>query len=227
MGLSNYLPSSRLIQPGVCTSSTRPASPFEGQVIYETDTNQTLTYSGSAWVMVNDLDSPPGLELIRTTTLSGTTTNIESVFDNSRYNNYRIVVSSIQTSSSADLYIRMMNGSTVIDGADYQWAALGWTTISGAANSAGSAQTLSYVGWTQVAVNNTPMGMTVMDVCSPHAAERTFITFNATFYSTNWGMRFGMAEHNLTTAYNGIQFLTNSTATMGGNVRVYGYRNSI
>ena len=50
MPISNYLPSSRLIAPGVCTSTTRPASPFEGQVIYETDTKNTLTYNGSAWV---------------------------------------------------------------------------------------------------------------------------------------------------------------------------------
>jgi len=49
MGLSNYLPSSRLIQPGVCTSSTRPASPFEGQAIYETNTDKLLIYDGSAW----------------------------------------------------------------------------------------------------------------------------------------------------------------------------------
>jgi hypothetical protein len=49
MGLSNYLPSSRIAQPGVCTSSTRPASPFEGQVIYETDTDRVLVWNGSAW----------------------------------------------------------------------------------------------------------------------------------------------------------------------------------
>lgn len=49
MGLSNYIPSSRLAQPGVCTSTTRPASPFEGQVIYETDTDKVLVYNGSAW----------------------------------------------------------------------------------------------------------------------------------------------------------------------------------
>ena len=33
----------------VCTSTTRPASPFEGQRIYETDTNRELLYDGSAW----------------------------------------------------------------------------------------------------------------------------------------------------------------------------------
>lgn len=52
MPLSNYLPSSRLIQPGVCTSTTRPASPYEGQAIYETDTDLMLIYNGSAWVCI-------------------------------------------------------------------------------------------------------------------------------------------------------------------------------
>lgn len=33
----------------ICTSSTRPASPFEGQTIYETDTKKEFTYTGSAW----------------------------------------------------------------------------------------------------------------------------------------------------------------------------------
>jgi len=35
--------------PLVCTSTTRPASPFEGQVIYETDTDLLFAYNGSAW----------------------------------------------------------------------------------------------------------------------------------------------------------------------------------
>jgi hypothetical protein len=53
MGLSNYSPSSRLSQAGVCTSSTRPASPYEGQVIYETDTDKTLVYNGSTWIQIS------------------------------------------------------------------------------------------------------------------------------------------------------------------------------
>jgi len=49
MPLSNYLASSRISQPGVCTSSTRPATPYEGQTIYETDTDKVLVWNGSAW----------------------------------------------------------------------------------------------------------------------------------------------------------------------------------
>ena len=39
----------------ICTSTTRPASPFEGQKIYETDTDRELTYDSSVWVQTNSL----------------------------------------------------------------------------------------------------------------------------------------------------------------------------
>lgn len=34
---------------GVCTSTTRPSSPYEGQEIYETDTDRKYVYDGAAW----------------------------------------------------------------------------------------------------------------------------------------------------------------------------------
>lgn len=39
----------------ICTSSTRPSAPFEGQKIYETDTDRELTYDGGAWVQTVEL----------------------------------------------------------------------------------------------------------------------------------------------------------------------------
>jgi hypothetical protein len=38
------------LRPGACTSSTKPASPFDGQVIYMTDADQTAVWDGSSWV---------------------------------------------------------------------------------------------------------------------------------------------------------------------------------
>ena len=49
MPLSNYMPSSRVNQPGVCTSTTRPAAPYKGQFIYETDTDMVAVYNGTGW----------------------------------------------------------------------------------------------------------------------------------------------------------------------------------
>ena len=52
MGLSNYVPSSRVSQAGVCTSTTRPASPYEGQMIYETDTDEIRVWTGASWLSI-------------------------------------------------------------------------------------------------------------------------------------------------------------------------------
>lgn len=41
-----------------CTSAARPASPFVGMVAYETDTKNTIRWSGSAWVVTSP--SAPG-----------------------------------------------------------------------------------------------------------------------------------------------------------------------
>lgn len=50
MGLDNgYGLGIGSLKPGVCTSSTRPTSPYEGQMIYETDTDKVLVWNGSAW----------------------------------------------------------------------------------------------------------------------------------------------------------------------------------
>jgi len=40
------------LKPGVCTSSTRPASPFDGQVIYMTDVDQTAVWDGTQWTVL-------------------------------------------------------------------------------------------------------------------------------------------------------------------------------
>lgn len=49
----------------ICTSSTRPAAPFEGQTIYETDTGIRLTYRSATWVGENEV-----VDLVPTTGLA-------------------------------------------------------------------------------------------------------------------------------------------------------------
>jgi hypothetical protein len=50
MPLSTVLGAQSVVKPGVCTTATRPASPFQGQMIYDTTVAQTLVWSGSAWI---------------------------------------------------------------------------------------------------------------------------------------------------------------------------------
>lgn len=50
----------------VVTSSTRPSTPYTGQLIYETDTDKTFAWTGAAWEIVGssvkivNTDSDPG-----------------------------------------------------------------------------------------------------------------------------------------------------------------------
>ena len=50
MGISNTIPPSRLIQPGVvANTAARPTRPFTGQAIYQADTDEVLYYNGTSW----------------------------------------------------------------------------------------------------------------------------------------------------------------------------------
>lgn len=52
MPLSNVTGAGSISRPGVCTSTTRPSSPYDGQVIYMTDADQTAVWDGSSWVVL-------------------------------------------------------------------------------------------------------------------------------------------------------------------------------
>jgi len=53
MGISQQIGASSLIKPGVIdNTAARPASPYEGQVIFQKDTDQLLVWNGTAWVSV-------------------------------------------------------------------------------------------------------------------------------------------------------------------------------
>ena len=61
------------LKTGVCTSSTRPASPFEGQTIYETDTDLVKSYNGTAWVQ-----QTAGVVQVKSTTVTASTFSTSS-----------------------------------------------------------------------------------------------------------------------------------------------------
>jgi len=57
MPLSSVVGAQSIVRPGVCTSSTKPASPYDGQVIYMTDVDQTAVWDGSSWVVLAPIAS--------------------------------------------------------------------------------------------------------------------------------------------------------------------------
>lgn len=77
MGLSNAYGTGSL-RPGVCTSTSRPGSPFEGQLIYETDTDLVQAWNGSGWKSLGNLKASTNgsvLQVVSTTKTDTFTTS--------------------------------------------------------------------------------------------------------------------------------------------------------
>jgi hypothetical protein len=116
MGISNTIPPSRLIQPGVvANTAARPTSPFTGQAIYQVDTNQYLIWNGTEWTLPTNI--PRGLVAYTnstTTTISGgylTGLNTTFTFLANRY--YRISVGA-QFAISGDIILEIHLDTTCV-----------------------------------------------------------------------------------------------------------------
>jgi len=206
------------LRPGVCTSSTRPTSPYSGQVIYETDTKQTLVYQGSSWVMLTDADAPPGLVLIKTqavgTTVSSVT--VTGVFS-SEFDNYKITWNNGTFSAGNDGYLQL--GSSTSSYA-YQIHYANFGASSPLTYGATSDANFRYVteGDTNVAGINA-------ELIGPYLSKYTAC------YALGLGS--GIASmhlfglHKVASSYTDFTVGPNSGTMSGGTIRVYGYRTSI
>jgi hypothetical protein len=80
------------LKPGVVdNTAARPASPFEGQMIYQKDTDQILVWNGSSWLLVPPTASPEftGTPLAPTATAGTNTTQIATTAFVTAVNNVR------------------------------------------------------------------------------------------------------------------------------------------
>lgn len=73
MPLSTVLGAQSLIKPGVCTTATRPASPYTGQMIYDTTVSQALVWNGTAWAGTSKI-----AQVLQATYATATTTTSTS-----------------------------------------------------------------------------------------------------------------------------------------------------
>lgn len=63
------------LKTGVCTSTTRPSGPYEGQMIYETDTDMVAIWNGTAWRYVSATTATSGTVLQVVTGTTSTSLN--------------------------------------------------------------------------------------------------------------------------------------------------------
>jgi hypothetical protein len=227
MAISN---NSTGLRPGVCTSTTRPTAPYEGQTIYETDTDLTYTYGGSAWQQVSGGTAVgnSGLVYITTATASGTssTLNVVGCFS-SLYTDYRITLSGTFSSYPDDIYIRMLNGSTPVATGTYGWA---WQGLGTRATDVSTSNYDRSEGvYSGMTTYNAPTDKhhAKFDVMSPNVAVRTYflgqgVGINSGLNAFNF--RNGGGYQESATSFDGFQIRGNGGYNLTTTVRVYGYR---
>lgn len=212
MPLSSVLGASTLIKPGVVTSSTRPAVPYEGQLIYETDTKRVAVYNGSAWVTQN------GLQLIKTQTIGSAVSSVtvSDVFS-STYDNYLITITSGVASQENDL--RLQLGSTT---SGYYGSAMR-VNYSGSSTTESDSNTSNFQHVGRGSTNSLAFNATLF---APNLAKNTIVNSawvgcGTTSLQANYG-----GFLNDTTQYTAFTILTDAGTITGGTIRVYGYANN-
>lgn len=120
------------LRPGVTTSSNRPATPFEGQMIYETDTDLLRIWNGSTWKTLAAAAATQGtilqtVESANDTTLRATTSTtfgdsgLTLTITPSSTTNKILCVSMINGycgGSATGLGIRLLRGASTVVGSD-------------------------------------------------------------------------------------------------------------
>ena len=126
MGLSSSLGTAGVKQ-GVCSSTTRPTAPFEGQMIYETDTDMVAVYNGSAWRYIAATTPTNGTVLqVQSTTITGATSTTSTSFVDvsglsvsitPKSTSSKIMITAtlmVSGASTDDTYYNLVRGSTAI-----------------------------------------------------------------------------------------------------------------
>jgi hypothetical protein len=226
------------LKPGVCTSSNRPANPYDGMMIYETDTDKVAVYDGSSWVYKTNATAPVDTSMavmINPTSVAGTgvslsggkvsftsasTVSVNGCFS-SAYTNYRVVINAKYGSTSESLRLRMRTSGTD-NSAGYYTHAIYTTHSGGPSRNYDANQSVGYIGWVADLTYNI-----MLEFSNPFASDYTGWVAQANgignqtaVVGTLWGF------HNAQTSYDGFTIFP-ASSTVTGSLRVYGYRESI
>ncbi len=221
MGITQQIGASSLIKPGVIdNTAARPASPYEGQVIFQKDTDQLLVWNGTAWIIPNSsTQNPTGLELIttKTTGASGLITFYSTL--SASYDNYLIKYSTSTNTSSVDVNMRMANATTPVGGTSYN---SGGYRIDYPANGGVGTNNVLGVGYWSVGRLDfgSATGSATIELFSPFKTSPT--TFSSS-YVDNRFMGSYIGRLATATSYDGFDIQLSTS--WAGQVSLYGYRN--
>ena len=226
------------LKPGVVDSTaTRPASPFEGQVIFQKDTDQLLVWNGTAWVIPNSpAQNPDGLELITTCTASftggtagsvsngvvtigtnNTAVTVSNAFS-SNYDVYQIYVSSgVLSANNTGFYMYLGTQTT-----EYSYG--GW--YGGNSGSGGIGSGATAINYFPFGEGDTNMLSGKVELVNPFLSKYTWLTSGVVYNQANQNSRHYSGMLKNTTSYTAFTMYPASGNITGGTIRVYGLRNS-
>lgn len=224
----------------VCTSSTRPASPATGTMIYETDTGFIVVYNGTSWVQMMSPSSPPGMVIINPTSVvnatnsSGSITfsnvasiSVNGVFSN-QFTNYKIIGSiSNPANVPQNAVIRMRSSGT--DNTSAVYTKIQQYSYPTTGPSRDAYNNLTYAGFCSMSSTQNAFSG---DVMSPFAAMPTYGLFLGTFIASSTSIESGTFQwtHNANSSFDGFTIGgpgAGGSNNVSGWLRVYGYRDSI
>jgi hypothetical protein len=130
----------------VVTSTTRPTSPFSGQLIFETDTNKSLVWDGVAWNDAVPVPPVPALGGLSDVTVTSATTGDTLVYDGSDWTNQPLTTRRNLLYNGAMQVHQRGTSATGITAAGY-YTADRWQTSNNAMGV-----------WTQTIENDAPAG---------------------------------------------------------------------
>jgi len=228
MGITQQIGASSLIKPGVIdNTAARPASPFEGQVIFQKDTDQLLVWNGTAWVIPNSpAQNPMGLELVIDASFTAQTSVPVTGCFTSTYKNYRVIIhiESASTQTTRNITFRFKDSGGDDSTANYYYGSnlddFGAATPQRQGAYAATSSILApYYGY------GDSTSTTSIDVYNPQVS-----TSKSAYIGTAIGGNAGSAclgsvalGYMTAKSHTGFTFFS-STGTITGNYYVYGYR---
>lgn len=190
------------IKPGVCLSTNKPANPFDGQVIYMTDVDQTAVWDGTQWTVLAPIASGRNAVINgnmdvwqRGTSFTISTGVVTYTADRWQqyFNGGGTITQETTVKPDTSLFsLKMTATATSGDNAIYQlveqrnMARFRGKTVTLSVKLAGTATitpgiNLAYSTTADDGLINTGTGATVVSTTSPAINPSTFVTYTRTF----------------------------------------------
>jgi hypothetical protein len=239
MGITNQIPSSRLIQPGVIdNAAARPASPFEGQVIFQKDTDQLLVWNGTAWVIPNQkTTNPTGLEKITPSSVSGTGTTIDANGDvivatggttitvngafSTNYRHYIIFLSNVTGTGQTDVYFNL---GTTLTGTSHRSLQITGSISTSSLTVGGNSGTTRWPGG--LVVRTSTAGNSQITLSNPFEAIPTRYLAQGYDNELSSYTRWVQGNHTGSTSFTDFHLTLDAGNFSTAVLSIYGYRNS-